>query len=78
MIFVCFFDFETTISSVITCLSNVGPGFSLVGPLGNFAEFSSLSKIVLSIAMLFGRLELYPMLLLFSPFNYLRGKKHRR
>ena len=72
------FDFETTISSVITCISNVGPGFSLVGPIGNFADFSSLSKIVLSIAMLFGRLELYPMLLLLSPFNYLRNKRHRR
>lgn len=72
------FDFETTISSVITCLSNVGPGFSLVGPLGNFAEFSSLSKIVLSIAMLFGRLELYPMLLLFSPLTYLKSKRNNR
>jgi len=72
------FDFETTISSVVACISNIGPGFSIVGPTGNFADFSALSKIVLSITMLFGRLELYPMLLLFSPFNYLRGKRHRR
>lgn len=72
------FDFETTISSVVACISNIGPGFSIVGPAGNFADFSSLSKTVLSITMLFGRLELYPMLLLFSPFNYLRNKRHKR
>ncbi len=72
------FDFETTISSVIACISNIGPGFSIVGPTGNFADLSALSKIVLSIVMLFGRLELYPMLLLFSPFNYLKNKRNRR
>lgn len=69
------FDFETTLTSVITCIGNVGPGFSIVGPIGNFADFSRLSKLVLSIVMLFGRLELYPMLLLFSPFTYIKNKR---
>lgn len=61
------FDFETTLSAVTACFNNVGPGLSLVGPMGNFGIFSYLSKIVLSIAMLLGRLEIFPMLILFSP-----------
>ncbi len=61
------FDFETTITSVVTCFNNVGPGFAKVGPTGSFAEFSVLSKYTLSAAMLLGRLEIYPMLLMFSP-----------
>lgn len=61
------FDFTTTITSVIATLSNIGPGLELVGPTGNFGMFSGLSKIVLSFCMLAGRLEFYPMLILFSP-----------
>ncbi len=61
------FDLETTISSVIATISNIGPGFSLVGPMGNFAMFSPLSKLVLLFCMLAGRLEIFPMLVLFSP-----------
>ena len=61
------FDFTTTLSSVITTLSNVGPGFEMVGPAGNFSEFSHLSKCVLSFCMLAGRLEIYPILILCSP-----------
>ena len=61
-------DLVTTFSSVLTCLGNVGPGFSLVGPSGNFDIFSPFSKIVLSLLMIAGRLELYPFLLLFSPY----------
>ncbi len=60
-------SFETNFTAVAACLNNVGPGFGAVGPSGNFAMYSPLSKIVLSFAMLFGRLELYPMILLFSP-----------
>lgn len=71
------FDFETTITSVVTCISNVGPGFGLVGPLGNFSQFSNLSKIVLSLAMLFGRLEIYPVLLLFSPMAYSKNRRFK-
>lgn len=61
------FDVTTTVTSVITTLSNIGPGLEMVGPTGNFSAFSDLSKIVLSFCMLAGRLEIYPMLILFSP-----------
>lgn len=60
-------DVETTIAAVATCLNNVGLGLGKVGPGGNFADFSLLSKGVLTFAMLLGRLELYPLLLLISP-----------
>ena len=60
------FDLITTSTSVITTLSNIGPGLELVGPTGNFAAFSDLSKTVLSFCMLAGRLEIYPMLIIFS------------
>ncbi|MGL5087506.1 MAG: TrkH family potassium uptake protein [Clostridium sp.] len=68
MIIVAFdgFDMVTTTSSVIATMSNIGPGFELVGASGNFAAFSPLSKIVLSFCMLAGRLEIYPMLIMFS------------
>ena len=61
------FDLETTLSAVAACFNNVGPGLSLVGPMGNYSIFSYISKIALSFAMLFGRLEIFPMLILFSP-----------
>ena len=61
------FDLVTTTTSVIATISNIGPGFEMVGATGNFAAFSPLSKIVLSFCMLAGRLEIYPMLILFSP-----------
>ena len=60
------FDFETTFTAALTTISNVGPGFGMVGPMGNFSQFSNFSKIVLSFAMLAGRLEFYPLLALFS------------
>lgn len=61
------FDMLTTTTSVITTMSNIGPGLEMVGPVGNFSEFSWLSKLVLSFCMLAGRLEIYPMLIMFSP-----------
>lgn len=61
------FDVVTTVTSVITTTSNIGPGLEVVGPAGNFAAFSPLSKLVLSFCMLAGRLEIYPMLIMFSP-----------
>ena len=61
------FDFETTITSVITCIGNVGPGYGLCGPMGNFSMFSDFSKIVLSFAMLIGRLEIYPIIIFLAP-----------
>ena len=61
------FDLVTTFTSVVTCINNVGPGLEVVGPMGNFAGFSAPAKLLLSFDMLAGRLELYPMLELFSP-----------
>lgn len=59
-------DILTTLTAPLTCLGNVGPGFGdLIGPVGNFSSLSSFSKIVLSFDMLAGRLELFPMILLF-------------
>ena len=57
----------THISSVITCLNNVGPGFAGVGPVCNFADLTIFSKIVLSFDMLVGRLEILPILLILYP-----------
>ena len=65
-------DFTTTSTAVIACVGNIGPGLGAVGPAGNFADFSVLSKIVLSFDMLAGRLELIPMLMLFSPYAWSR------
>lgn len=58
---------ETNVTAVVSCLSNIGPGLDVVGPMGNFSQFSGFSKIVLSLDMLFGRLEFFPLILLFSP-----------
>lgn len=66
------FDFETTSTSVIACMGNIGPGMGAVGPYGNFSDFSMFSKLVLSFDMLAGRLELIPMLMLFSPYAWSR------
>lgn len=67
------FDFETSLTSVITCINNVGPGLgAIVGPTGNFSSFSDFSKIILCFDMLLGRLEIFPILLLFSPRMYKR------
>lgn len=60
------FSFTTTSTAVITCLSNVGPGLDLVGPMGNFSIFSGFSKIILSLCMILGRIEIFPILVLFS------------
>ena len=59
-------DFTTTFTAVATTLNNVGPGLELVGPMGNFSQFSALSKFVMMFDMLVGRLEVFPMLLLFA------------
>ena len=65
---------ETTVTAVLATLNNIGPGTSrLIGPSGSFASFSALSKVVLSLDMLFGRLELFPMLLLLRPSTW---RKH--
>ncbi len=66
------FDFETTISSVAACFNNVGPAFGLAGPASSYADFSGFSKFILSIAMLMGRLEIYPLLLALIPSTYIK------
>lgn len=61
------YDFTTNFTSIAATINNVGPGLGLVGPTGNFSIFSNISKIIMSMCMLVGRLEVFPMLLLFSP-----------
>jgi trk system potassium uptake protein TrkH len=61
------FDLETNVSAVAACFNNIGPGLSKVGPMGGYSIYSPFSKVVLSFAMLLGRLEILPMVLLFSP-----------
>ena len=61
-------DIATTFSSVVTCINNVGPGMGVInGPVGNFSSFSVLTKLVLTVDMLIGRLEIFPILMLFMP-----------
>ncbi len=67
------FSVETNLSATLCCFNNIGPGFAAVGPMCNFSGYSILSKLVLSIAMLAGRLEIFPILVLLS-----RSTWHRR
>ena len=71
------FGFETNFSAAVTCFNNVGPGFNEVGPSGSFAVYSPFSKLLLSLAMLLGRLEIYPILLALSPATYFSSKKRK-
>lgn len=59
------FDMITNFTAVASALNNIGPGLELVGPTQNFGLFSNGAKLVLTFDMLAGRLELFPMLLLF-------------
>ncbi len=61
------FDFTTNFTGTLACISNIGPGLNVVGPAGNYALFSPLNKLLLTFIMLLGRLEIFPLLLLFSP-----------
>ena len=60
------FSFGTTFTAVVACIGNIGPGLEQVGPMGNFADFSPFSKVILSMCMIIGRLEIFPILVLFS------------
>lgn len=64
------FDFTTSFTAVAATLNNIGPGLGKVGPTGNFSEFSALSKIVMTLDMLIGRLEIYPIMILLMPRNW--------
>ena len=67
------FSFSVSFSAALTCVSNVGPGLELIGPAGNFSIFSPLSKLVMSLCMIVGRLEILPVLVLFSRSTWRKG-----
>ena len=66
------FDLETNLSATLACFNNIGPGLAAVGPASNYAAYSPLSKLVLSLAMLLGRLEIYPLLLTLIPTTWIK------
>jgi trk system potassium uptake protein TrkH len=72
MLLICLngFDMTTNFTSIVATLNNIGPGLNVVGPTGNFSEFSTLSKFVLMFDMLAGRLEIIPLLVLFHPATW--------
>lgn len=69
---ICFepFDLETNLTAAISCFNNVGPGLSAIGPASSYAGYSDFSKIILSIAMLLGRLEIFPIWIALSPSTW--------
>ena len=71
-------DLVTTVTAVVTCHNNAGPGLGLVGPSGNYSIFSAPAKLLLALNMLLGRLEIFPVLLLFSPSIWRRRSSHSR
>lgn len=83
--FVCFFaiflaisiepfDLETNLTATAACFNNVGPGFGMVGPTGGYGAYSDFSKLVLSLGMLLGRLEIYPLIIACMPAAWARNK----
>ena len=67
------FSFTVSFTSALTCVSNVGPGLEMVGPVGNFSAFSAFSKLVMSLCMIIGRLEILPVLMLCSRVTWRRN-----
>ncbi len=68
------FDIVTTFTALTACINNIGPGLEVVGPMGNFSGFAWWAKLLLSFDMLVGRLEIFPMLLLFAPSIWKRRR----
>ena len=66
------FGIETNLSAVLSCFNNIGPGLGAVGPASSFSAYTDFSKLVLSAAMLLGRLEIYPLLITLSPSTWIR------
>ena len=66
------FNLETNFSAAVSCFNNIGPGFSTVGPVCNYSLYSPFSKIVLTLSMLLGRLEIYPILLTLLPNTWIK------
>jgi trk system potassium uptake protein TrkH len=67
------FSVGTNFTAVLACFNNIGPGLEAVGPTCNFSAYSDLSKLVLSFDMLAGRLEIFPILVLFSRSTWRRA-----
>ena len=72
------FDLLSTFTALASCINNIGPGLGVVGPMGSFAAFSPASKLLLSFDMLAGRLEIFPMLLLFAPSLWKKNRIIRK
>jgi len=66
------FSLETNLSAVMACFNNIGPGMAAVGPTCNYGAYSLLSKLILSVDMLAGRLEIFPILALLSKYSWTR------
>ncbi len=66
------FDGVSNFTAVAACYNNIGPGLNLVGPAASYAGYEPFFKIILSFAMLFGRLEIYPMLISLSPSTWIK------
>ena len=66
------FGLESNFTATVACFNNVGPGLAEVGPMGSYADYTGFSKLVLSFAMLLGRLEIFPLLLAISPSTWRR------
>ncbi len=67
------YDFTTSLTSVLSCLGNVGPGLAMVGPIENYSFYSDFSKLVLCFDMLLGRLEIFPIIMIFAPSVWKRS-----
>ena len=67
------FDLTTNLTAELACFNNIGPGIGLVGPMANYSLYSPFSTLLLSVNMLLGRLEIYPILVLFSPSLWKRA-----
>jgi len=70
-------DLVTNFTAALSCISNVGPGLGKVGPSYNYSGFSDVPKLVMAFTMLAGRLEIYPLLILFSPSVWRVSKRAR-
>ncbi len=68
------FDFETNFTATLACFNNIGPGLGAVGPAASFAAYSAPAKLLLSFAMLLGRLEIFPIILIFTPSFWKKNK----
>lgn len=66
------FDIETNLSAVVSCLNNVGPGFGAVGPASSYAAYSAPATLLLTLTMLIGRLEIYPVLFMLAPSTWMK------